>query len=64
MVCDDCPLRTECPILNQYLQNEAFIKEGNEGKLRELYDMLELHESYLTEMRRDILKKINKMRTR
>ena len=63
MVCDECPLRKDCSILNQYQLSETFIKEGDVGKVRELYDMLELHESYLTEMRRDILKKLNKMKT-
>ena len=59
MVCDDCPMRADCSLLNQYNKSEDMINNGEGENLWKLYDLLELHEAYVSEMRRDILKKLN-----
>jgi hypothetical protein len=61
MVCDECSLRTTCQLLLQYNQNEKWVNEGNVKEMHDLYSLLELHEAYVSEMRIDILAKLNKM---
>jgi hypothetical protein len=57
MACDDCPHKSGRVINNKYqLAQELFIKRKQ--RLRTLLDEIELHESYLSEIRRDLLKKI------
>ncbi|MFP3952180.1 MAG: hypothetical protein ACLFVP_08610 [Candidatus Bathyarchaeia archaeon] len=62
MICDECPFRSDCPILEQYKHSEKLFRNGDVEALLKLYDMLELHEAYLGEMRRNILSKINKLK--
>ena len=61
MVCEDCPYRSNCEILKQYQQADALFNEKDRDKLRLILEHVELHEAYLSEMRRDLLKKINQL---
>ena len=52
---------SECSLYGLYEKSGDFFINNDKAALNELYDMLELHESYLVEMRRNILHKINKL---
>ena len=62
MVCDECEIRSSCPILKHYLKNDEFIKTGNIEAMEDLYNLLEIHEAYLSEMRKNILIRTISMR--
>jgi hypothetical protein len=58
MSCDQCEYRDECKIREQYRKAKQLYKEGDIAGLREISNLLELHESYMVEMRRDVNKKL------
>lgn len=58
MVCDECPYKSECIIYKKYQQADELYSKGDKQRLRALFNEIELHEAYLSEMRRDLLKKI------
>jgi len=58
MSCDQCEYRDDCQIRAQYRKAKQLYKEGDIAGLREISNLLELHESYMVEMRRDVKKKL------
>jgi hypothetical protein len=55
MSCDGCTFRDECPLRRDYLLS---LDDTNIGNLRELENKLELHEAFVSEMRKDLQKRI------
>ncbi len=62
MVCDECDIRASCNLLQQYMKSEELYKKGDTVAMNELYNLLELREAYLIEMRKNILTKLNNMK--
>ena len=52
--CDNCEFREDCHIRKIYNESKDYQKEEDIDKLREVSNLLELHESYITDMRRDV----------
>jgi len=55
MSCTGCVFRDECPIRSEYLQS---LNETNIDNLRALENKIELHEAYISEMRRELQRRI------
>ena len=55
MSCDGCTFRDECPLRHEYLQS---LDDTNICNLRELENKLELHEAFVSEMRKNLQKRI------
>jgi len=55
MSCDGCTFRDECPLRHEYLQS---LDDSNISNLRELENKLELHEAFVSEMRKNLQKRI------
>ncbi|MBD3207800.1 hypothetical protein GF319_15830 [Candidatus Bathyarchaeota archaeon] len=54
MSCDTCEFRNDCHIRKAYQESKRYNQEEDIDKLREISNMLELHESYIVDMRRDV----------
>ena len=55
MSCDGCTFRDECPLRHEYLRS---LDDTDINNLRELENKLELHEAFVSEMRKDLQKRI------
>ena len=55
MSCNGCAFRDECPIRNEYLHS---LDETDIGNLRELENKIELLEAHISEMRKDLQRRI------
>ncbi|MBD3207300.1 hypothetical protein GF319_13295 [Candidatus Bathyarchaeota archaeon] len=58
MGCDHCDLRDNCDIRKMYQRAQSLYEEGNVEEIRKISNQLELHESYIVEMRRDVQSKL------
>jgi hypothetical protein len=58
MTCDSCKYRNDCHIRKKYRESQDLYSEGNIDELRRISNLLELHESYIVEMRRDVNTKL------
>jgi hypothetical protein len=58
MTCDNCKYRNDCHIRKMYRDCEDLYSECNIDELRRISNLLELHESYIVEMRRDVNSKL------
>ena len=56
--CDDCDFRDDCKVREMYLKADGYYREGNIDELRRISNMIELHEQYIVEMRRDVNHKL------
>ena len=55
MSCDGCTFRDECPLRHEYLQS---LDDTDINNLRELENKLELHEAFVSEMRKNLQRRI------
>ena len=55
MSCDGCTFRGECPLRNEYLKS---LDDTNIDNLRELENKIELHEAFVSEMRKNLQRRI------
>ena len=62
LVCDECSIRYSCPLLEKYIHSKEHFRDGDIDELYNLYNFLELHEAYVSEMRKNILSRLVKMR--
>jgi hypothetical protein len=56
--CEACGFSNDCDIRKQFLEVEEHYKKGNIRKLRRISNLIELHEQYIVEMRRDVNHKL------
>ena len=55
MSCDGCTFHDECPLRHEYLQS---LDDTNIDNLRKLENKIELHEAHISEMRRELQRRI------
>ena len=56
--CDDCEYRDNCHVRKEYMRAEGLYDNGDIDGLRRLSNLIELHEQYIVEMRRDVNHKL------
>jgi hypothetical protein len=52
--CDSCEFREDCHIRKLYNESEKHYQAGNIEELRRISNILDLHESHIVEMRRNV----------
>jgi hypothetical protein len=56
--CDDCEFRDDCSVRKIYFEADGRYREGDIDELRKISNLIELHEQYIVEMRRDVNHKL------